>query len=399
MGIISNVKTGFKLSRIKKQLEKEPTPALMGELARHYIHTGKDDSALLLVRKGLRLFPDSEILMSQWSFLRKSHLGDAIRKALDSLEVEPTPENYLTVIDAYERIRDWESQAEYCRQFIKHYPESAAAHRIMGRIRFRRFLHDYAALDGKSTEGAFLKALELDSDDVEAAFELARFYALCGFPVMARPFLGAVLELDPDHEEAKTLAERLDEIPQAQEDEDLLYRLTTIEETREFPFPEIADREAEADEEDAGEWCLTDEDMDIALEVDGVDAVVYLGPEGARVGVVKKVPEERENEDDDKGEMPGPSVEADGDVGGDWHPFAQYLNRVSEAARLASVRMDIGSLEFGIIEGSEGGVLFRSLRKGIAGFHLKDRRSVRKTHKPLLNYVEEMAVVGGRKHD
>lgn len=384
MGIFFNVKAGIKLAKLKKQAEKAPTPTVIGELARHYIHSGNNDLAFVLIKKGLDLFPDSEIVNSIWSFLKKSKEGAKIREALDALETEPTAENFLTVINIYKNFKDIDSQAEFCRKFIAEFPDNGDAHRLMAEIRFFRFIHNYSSLDGRVAKDALEKALSINPNDASALFLQAKLYAYCGFITKAKANLDQILsnaEEEDEHEEALALKEALEDASPVDEDEDILFRFSAIEETKRFFFRDSDELE---DEEELSELdlALMSTSLSEALAIDGVESAIFASPNGERCGCGQSDPDKNEH-----------------DPEYDWDSFGQFSDRIAKVARKASLRMDIGTFEGGIVEGSEGGVVLKDTKEGLLGFFLRDRRSLVRSKEQLHALVEELVMGGGNNNE
>jgi len=380
LGIISNMKAGIKLAKLKKQVSKEATPATIGELARYYIHSGDNSSAYLLINKGLKLFPDSEILMSFWNYLKKSQDSGKIRSAIEALDNDPAPENFITVIDAYRGIKDLDSQVEYCRKFINHFPDSVDAHRCLGKIRFDRFLRDYSSIDGNAALVSLEKAIELDPNDIPSLLLLARLYLYCGLSSKSDPILKHILEEDPEHDIAMELQDLLRNAPQ--EEEDIVFRFSKIEEMKRFYLTDIEENN-DSDSE------LTDEDISAveqvmakALNIKGVETAVFLSNDQKRFGC---------------GQVDTEADEPDPDH--DWSPFSQFADRITNAARKASLRMDIGSFEQGIIEGADGGCVIRKTKEGTIAFCLNHGNVDKKALSSLRDLSEEINLISGKNDE
>lgn len=374
MGIFSNVKAKLKLAKLKEQVDKDPTPTTIGELARYYIHEGDNDAAYALMERSIQSFPDSENLKNLWSYIRKSRSSGKVRSALETLENDPSPESYIAVIDTYRMMGDMDNAVEYGRHFAKEFPGSGTAHRILGEIRLYRFGEDFAAQDGRAAEAALKKALELDPDDSWAPLLLARLYANCGLAVRATSLLDNILEGDPECADALELKEYLDGMTCEEEDPDL--RFSEVEERRGF-YHDWAKASSESESLELNEEtrAAIEEHLEKSMGVEGVDTATFIGREGMdwRTG---KTSSESE-----------------------WESFSDFVDRVTRSARKASLRMDIGAFERGIIEGPDGGIVIRTLKEGVAAFLLQDRHLTKKAYPALRDLVEEMAAVIGKSNE
>jgi tetratricopeptide (TPR) repeat protein len=373
LGILANVKYRIQLAKLKGRIDKDPSPAAIGDLVRYYINAGDIKSAYRLVKKGLQDFPDSEILKGYWNYVRKTKVSEKVRDTLAALEQEPTPEGYITVVNAYRSMKDTDTAADYCRKFLDSFPTSSDAYRLMGELRIERFASDFSAKDGRAAESALQRCLELNEEDQEARRLLARLYYCCGLTKRSRNLVDEILERSPDDEDAKALIEILEEVPEGDEDIDL--RFSQIEEQVRFIYDWEEGRSTPDDldltEEDVARLM---ESLAEALQLEGMESATFLNGKSERWGV-----EQEETE-------------------GAWEPFSHYIEGVVQTARKASLRMDIGSFEQGIIEGSEGGAVVRAIKDGAVAFRLGDRRCIPKTYGPLMSLVDELAADCGKSN-
>jgi tetratricopeptide (TPR) repeat protein len=355
------------LAKLKERADRDPTPANIGELARHYIQYGDNDAAYDLLEANLKRYPDSEILKGIWNYVSKSKVSGKIRTALDALQEEPTPERYMNIIGIYRSQRDFNSALDYCRQFVKAFPESIDAHRTRGELRFIYFSDDFAAKDARAAEEALRKALEIDPEDVQANLYMARLYYCCGLVGRAQPYIEKALAFDGEHEEGLQLKALIDAAED--KDDDPYLRYSEIEERSSFYYGmtsgEPAAETGMCEEIKANiERCLAE-----ALELEELKTAVFVDREGTVLE-----PER-----------------ADGEGSG--AAFTQFVNRLGDVAHKASLRMDIGAFKKGIVEGKNGGIVMRDLRGGTVAFQLNDRQSIRKVYPRLRGLVDEMTMV------
>jgi predicted regulator of Ras-like GTPase activity (Roadblock/LC7/MglB family) len=373
LSIFSNVKTKWKIAKLKDRVKSDPSPAAVGELAQFYIQCGDNDSAYDLVALQMKEFPDSEVLKGIWNYLIKLKVGGKIRKTLKALEELPTPENFISIIETYRQHNDKSSAMEYGRRFIKEFPESVDAHRLMGEMRFERFSDDFAAKDGQAAEASMKQAMKLDPENIDAMLSLARLYFCCGLTVKVRSLLEQVEAQDPEHREMQELKQALEGMPE--DDEDPYLRFSAIEERKGY-FHHGSEEEVESgsavsiadDPEAMAEY------LEEAVALEGVTAAVLVDAK------------EEELVAGDAGDDSKDSLKA-------------FVSQVEKSARMASLRMDIGSFEKGIIEGTDGGIVVRDLRGGTMTFRLEDGQQIKKTYPKIRNLVEKIAVVCGKSHE
>lgn len=378
MGILTTVKSRMKLARLREALERDPSPSAVAELARFHIQLGDEDSARNVVTQGLSRFPRSEILKPVMNFLVKERCRSELGETLRHLEEDPEEEGFRRVVEAYREMGDLDRAWRYVQRWVEHFPSAAEAHRLAGEIRLARFLEDRSARDGAEAVKALLRAMECDPEDPEPVRLLASFFAGCGLTVRARALVENVLEQDPDAVEARGFLEQLSQYPEDDGDPDL--RLSEIEAgtfSFRYEFYEVEGEGAEGPSPAPGPGTVDLEEvegfLDAALTLEDVAAAVFLDREGRCRGVELS--------------------EAD------WEPFGAFVERIGSAARKASLRMDLGAFEQGVIEFPSGGVLLRELPVGIAGFLITSRRGLAKNHTSLSDLVERMAARCGKNDE
>ena len=382
MGILTIAKGTLKLAKLKDRVKKNSCPATIAELAQFHIQWNDERAAYKLLQKNMDQYPDSETLRSLWNYVRKFESSDQVRDALQAVEDDPNIETYGALIEIFLSQGDLNSAAEYCRGFMVAYPESGLPHRLMGEIRLDRFSHDFASKDGKAARKSLAQALDMDEEDQEARLHLACLYYCCGLTTRSSALVNELLEADSEHEEALELKEALARLPE--EDDDPDFRFSMVEERRGFfhIWPE-----GDEDEEDGDHHVEMSEEASNALEEclgksleieGGACTALFMNREGEKWGAAQSEEEDEE---------------------GDWKPFSRFVERIQKVSQTASLRMDIGSFEKAIIEGSEGGVYLRELRDGTLAFHLEDGRTLRKGCPALRDLVEEIAALGGKYDD
>ncbi|MBU0754931.1 MAG: hypothetical protein KJ645_07305 [Planctomycetes bacterium] len=379
MSLLKNVKSKWKIAKLKERVEQESSPSSVGELARFYIQCGDEDAAYALITEYSKIYPESEILKQLRNYLVKRKVNDKVRETLLALQKESNPESYLSIIETYRQHHDLSTAMEYCRRFVADYPNCVLAHRLMGDLRFDRFSQDFSAKDGRAAEEAFKRALSIDPKDTTTCIALARLYFCCRLTGRSRALLLKVLEISPGDLEAKNLMNIMSGMKQDDEDPD--FRFTEIEDRQGFYHswdPEASWSAVESSQEVDGVEALRTQ-LESTLDLEGLDAAAFIGPGDTRIEVGT-----REDEASDKNAR---------------HSFSDFVIRVEEAARVASLRMDLGAFEKGVVEGSKGELLLRELRGGTAAFRFVERGRIPKVYSDLRDQIEEMATTIGKIHD
>jgi len=376
LGIIQNIKARALLSRLKKRIETDASPAAVAELARFYIISGRVGEAYTLLKQYKDVYADSETIKDVWSYILKARAGESVRDAIDAAKNDPTPESFMSVVEAYRVRDDTDAAAEYCGKLISRYPDFAPAYLTMAELRLSRLVNDYSAKDAGAAEAALLKAMELDPGDQDARCLLAGLYYSCALTTKASGLVREILNEAPGHARALEIEELIGSVPLQDEDTD--FRFSEIEEKRSFihewPKHECGAEPAGADFEAPQQSCADFASfIQKSLDVEGTSAAVFIGH-------------------GDGDEAVGAGVCCDGS---DWQAFAEFVDTFGKAARKCSLRMDIGALEKCVIEGEENAVILRDLQSGTAAFLADDRNRVNKIYPELRDIVEQTAIVTG----
>lgn len=369
LGIISSVVVKRKIAKFKEAIKENPSPTTIGELARFYIQSGDNESAFHLIEASIKDFPDSELINELWNYLSKHKVSGVLRDMLQALDENPRPDHFEAVIGIYHEQNNISAATEYSRRYIHAFPEHAGAYRTMGEMRMERFAEDFAASDGRAAECVLKQAVELDPDDIQASVLLARLYYWCGLISRSRRLLNRVVEREPWHQEAVDLLSACKQQEDQDEDPDL--RFSAIEEQRGFINAWPEDMESVSYSFSEKSRSELKDCLDASVEVDGVVHAAFIDANGERI-----------------------------DAGEDNTRFREFVDNLSETARKASLRMDIGSFEKGVVEGVEGGVLVRELTGGgTVAFQLEGRQNTNKTSHTLGTIVEEMIAICGKSNE
>lgn len=382
MSLLNNVKSKWKISKLKERVEQEPSPGSIGELARFYIQCGDEDAAYALVTEHAGDYPESEILKQLRNYLVKRKVNDKVKEAVQTLQEGSNPESYLSIIETYRQHHDLGTAMEYARRFVADYPQSALAHRLLGELRFDRFSEDYSAKDGRAAEESLLKAQSLDPYDLATGMALARLYFCCQLTTKARKVLEEVLAITPGDLEAKNLLNIMSSIKEDDEDPD--FRFARIEERQGFYHSwdpvESKEEAVSGSETDVAE--TLQEQLEEMMGVDGLKTAAFIGAGDLGIEAGATGARGRATE---KGTREG--------------AFSRFASQVGEAARVASLRMDLGTFERGLVEGSGGELLVQELRGGTAAFRFEERGKVTKVYSDLMNRIDQMAASLGKIHD
>jgi len=239
MGILSSSRERSRLSKLQSQLQAEPRPHGLAQLARDYLALGDGAAAREVLEFAKALFPESEelnrvsnLFISGETLSRLSSLKEQARRT-------GTAQAYLELAEAYQQLGNQEQQISTLRQMLELFAENCSALAQLGTVRFERFLSSLAATDGQAAESLLVRAISADVEALKPRFVLADLYFRVGAIRRAGEVLEGLLALSPGHERALRMRARVDEIPPEEQDplEDFRSLLNQVEERRQLMHP------------------------------------------------------------------------------------------------------------------------------------------------------------------
>ncbi|MFH0944924.1 MAG: tetratricopeptide repeat protein [Planctomycetota bacterium] len=212
MGFLSNSKERLRLLRMRRQLWNEPRPHGLAELARAYLAVGGDSMAQEVLEFGRSLFPDSEELNRVQVLFVSGEKQSQLSALKESVRRTGTAQAYLELADEYRRLGDGDHRVSVLRQMLELFGEHCSALSQLGKVRFDRFVRNFAAVEGLAAEGLLKRAIAADGEALKPRFYLADLYFRTGALKAARETLAKLLELSPAHENAEQMRGRLEKL-------------------------------------------------------------------------------------------------------------------------------------------------------------------------------------------
>lgn len=284
MGFLESYKERGRLAQWRKELEAQPRPHGIAELARRYLSMGDSASAARTLDFGDGLFPTSDELRRVRSMLLTDEAEERLREAKESVRTRPSPGAYLLLADCYHAVGRIEQCAATLRESTERFGEDPATLEKLGEIRLLRYRDSMAVTDAVGATQLLLRSIAAEPGRVRARAHLAELYFLVGGWRLAREQVDAILGLEPGEERALALREAL-----ASRSEDLALdlesQLTAVEDNRAFcgrlPW-EVASDPATAERSPLAQPA---EEIRRLLEWSGLERVVFVVGEEPAIGV------------------------------------------------------------------------------------------------------------------
>jgi tetratricopeptide (TPR) repeat protein len=238
MGFLEQSRQRGRLGRLRKQLESEPRPHGLADLARGYLALGEPRVATEVVDFALRHFPDSVEVKRLAATLRGEDLDARLRDAKIAVRERSSVAAWLELADAYRALGREDQYGTTLREALERFQQDSTVLTQLADLRYRRFLTSYATPDGKTALDLALRAIDADRENLKARFQVAELLYRIGAVKACRAQLSALLELAPEHERAVRLTREIAAIDDSVErDVDLLSHFAQVEERMDFVHP------------------------------------------------------------------------------------------------------------------------------------------------------------------
>ncbi|MBI3271041.1 MAG: tetratricopeptide repeat protein [Planctomycetes bacterium] len=347
MGLFDSVRRRRELEKLEREAAENPSPLTLSTLAERYIAFGETDKSLEVAKRAVETFPDSERVLTTYRYIVKSHLQSRILDLQRSIDKSPTPAGFARLAEIhYKELVDRDTALEICRRGIALYPDDESLHLIHGQIRSDRFHEDFQVKDGTQAVEHLERTAVLNAQNYKALLLLCRLYGEIGAYARAMETAQRILRSAPQDDKARALADRLAGVPKGKledEDVDLLFR--------------EVERRGGLDE--AGKAFGALHDTEAGPRVGGAD----MNLDSSRV---RSIVQRFENLE---GLVAAVVLSPDGRlIAGQGRPEVplELLGQVAQAiiltAEESSKRMDIGSFQRGMMEGSFGRMHLVQLR-------------------------------------
>lgn len=238
MGFIEQSRQRLRLSRQRKQLESEPRPHALCELARGYLALGDRDVANEVVEFAARIFPDSEDVRRLRATLHGGDLDARLLRAKEEVAKRPNVASFLELADAYRALGRDEQYGSTLREALERFQADSTVLTQLAELRYRRYLESFATPDGKAALDLYQRAIGADRENLKARFQAAELLYRIGAFAACDAQIRELLEIAPEHDRAAILARHLES--SVEDTRDLLSCFAQVEERMEFagqPLP------------------------------------------------------------------------------------------------------------------------------------------------------------------
>lgn len=233
MGFIDQSRQRMRLARQRKQLESEPRPHALSELARAYLSFGDRSSAEEVAEFAGRLFPESEDVKRLCASLRGGDLDARLLQAKAAVSKRPSVASFLELAEAYRALGRDDQYGTTLREALERFQQDTTVLTQLAELRYRRYQDSFATPDGKAALDLYERAIEADADNLKARFQSAELLYRIGANEPCKAQLEKLLAISPEHERAERLLGFL--TADAPDDScDLLSAFALVEERMEF---------------------------------------------------------------------------------------------------------------------------------------------------------------------
>lgn len=239
MGILANSRERLRLSRRRRELEGEPRPHGLAELAQSYLMLGDERTARDVLQFASTLFPGSAELHRVQLLLASAESQGRLSQAKQAVRANPSPQTYLELADAYRGLGRREQCRETLRELLVQFGDHCTALTQLGELRFEGFLESLAMVDGTEAQALLTRAITADREALKPRFVLADLYYRVGAHHHAVASLKSLLELSAEHERARQLLDEMESNVPAEGElhEDFLSVLAQVESNMELAHP------------------------------------------------------------------------------------------------------------------------------------------------------------------
>jgi tetratricopeptide (TPR) repeat protein len=211
VAIVERLKRWRGLARLRRAVDRSPTPASFADLAERQIALGEIDEALRTAEEGLELYPESDRLVHVRAYAKKGRLSGQIRGLKDDVARRPTPLAYAQLAQLYRELGGHDEALAIAAECSARFPLNEAGYVVQGEIRAERFRRDLVARDAVIAEEALTKVVRLNPQNAAARLLLAELHWLVGDAAGCREHLGQALAISPTAADAAKFLADLEE--------------------------------------------------------------------------------------------------------------------------------------------------------------------------------------------
>ncbi len=233
MGFLSSSKELVRLTRLRRELESEPRPHGIAELARAYLALGENEVAQEVIDFGRTTFPESDDLKRVASLVTAEAAKARLSDAKEAARHNPTVQSWLELADVYKSMDRIDLCTATLREALERFGDNGTVLTQLGEIRLQRFMETIASTDALAAESLLRRALEIDPEALKPRYLLAELCFRVGAFDRSRTLVEQLLQISPQHERGRELANQLVDVDRSMENDKLdFYSLLMIVEER-----------------------------------------------------------------------------------------------------------------------------------------------------------------------
>lgn len=347
MNLFQRLKIWKELKRLELRAREQPSPSTFVDLGQVYINLGMCDRTLAIAEEGLALFPDSSELRKLRKFSKKTQLTKRIEELRTRLNRSPEAALYRELAGLYLEMGDFGAVHGTCEECVRRFPDDAGIYLVLARARLTSFYRDLSSREGLEAVRCLERVLDLEGDNVKARRLLVDLLHRIGAFRPALQHLAMLERMLPGEQELHALRQQLASGPGEGDDIEVLFH--NVEAVGRLPHvPVSRERHVKPRTGEEGIGRIRDSLAQIA-EMSGVRKAAYI--KGGKALV--------------KGEI------RDGRDG-----FLRVVRIAAKAGRRYARRLDVGSFNKGVMDGSFGCICVCSFGEVVAAVQTDERGMV-----------------------
>jgi hypothetical protein len=150
------------------------------ERARKALHAGNFDEALEIVDKGLKRWPDAQILSDTGHQVRRAQASAAIQALQSRIEQDGEPAAFEELIALYREVGMPAEMTRLTERYVREHADLETAHLLRAEQALDAFFDDLRARDGRTAIDHLVRAALLQPDAVRPRTLLAEVYFAIG---------------------------------------------------------------------------------------------------------------------------------------------------------------------------------------------------------------------------
>lgn len=324
MHLIQRMKVWKELRDLEQRAREEPSPTTFVDLGQVYINLEMHDKAQRAAEDGLALFPKSPELRQLVECARRGAAKQRVVDLRARLTRSPNPKLFRDLAQLLIELGDTASLQSICQEWSVRFPGDAGAWLVIGQMRLVNFYRDLAAREGAEAVRCLEQAVRMDAAEPKARKLLGEVLYRIGAVRKAQEHLNALQQFDDKDPDVEALLRHVSGF--ADNGSDIAKLLADVEAHGCLLHPPMTTVLPKGHQEDS--IALVREGLALVAEIPGVRKATFI--QGSRALVKGAIRDGRD-------------------------PFLRIVRVVAKAAHRFARRLDIGSANKTVIEGTEFG--------------------------------------------